>query len=87
MNWIHLAQFGPVAGSCVHSNEPSGSVRGFEFLDYLSIVSGSEEELCSMELFCQSVSATLRETAGFYHFLVYSPFLPLRPIGTAHSLV
>jgi hypothetical protein len=26
----------PVVGSCVHSNEPSGSIRGVEFIDYLS---------------------------------------------------
>jgi len=24
---------GPVAGSCEHSNEPSGSIKGREFLD------------------------------------------------------
>jgi len=26
----------PVVGSCEHSNEPSGSIKGMEFLDYLS---------------------------------------------------
>jgi hypothetical protein len=26
----------PVAGSCEHGNESSGSVKGGEFLDYLS---------------------------------------------------
>jgi hypothetical protein len=27
---------GPVAGSCEHDNEPSGSIKAEEFLDYLS---------------------------------------------------
>jgi hypothetical protein len=31
VNWIHLAQ-APVAGSCEHGNEPSGSVQGRQFL-------------------------------------------------------
>jgi len=31
----------PVAGPCEHGNEPSGSIKGGEFL---------EEGLCSMEL-------------------------------------
>jgi hypothetical protein len=25
--------YGPVAGSCKHGNEPSGSIKGGEFLD------------------------------------------------------
>jgi hypothetical protein len=25
--------YGPVAGSCEHGNEPSGSIKGWEFLD------------------------------------------------------
>jgi len=29
---MHLTR-GPVAGSCEHGNEPSGSIRGSEFLD------------------------------------------------------
>jgi hypothetical protein len=39
-----------VVGSCEHSNEPSGSMKGGEFLDWLSILLLSQEELCSMEL-------------------------------------
>jgi hypothetical protein len=31
MYWIDLAQ-GPVAGSCEHGNEVSGSMKGKEFL-------------------------------------------------------
>jgi hypothetical protein len=27
-----------VAGSCEHGNEPSGSIKGGEFLDYLSVL-------------------------------------------------
>jgi len=30
------SDLGPVAGPCEHSNEPSVSVTGREFLDYLS---------------------------------------------------
>jgi hypothetical protein len=39
----------PVAGSSEHGNEPSGSIIGREFLDYLSLLSASQEELCSMD--------------------------------------
>jgi hypothetical protein len=28
--------YGPAAGSCEHGNEPSGSIKGREFLDYLN---------------------------------------------------
>jgi hypothetical protein len=28
--------YGPVEGCCVHGNEPSGSIKGGEFLDSLS---------------------------------------------------
>jgi len=31
VDWIHLAQ-GLVVGSCQHSNEPSDSIEGGEFL-------------------------------------------------------
>jgi hypothetical protein len=35
-DWIHLAQeYGQVAGICEYSNEPSGSIKCEEFLDYL----------------------------------------------------
>jgi hypothetical protein len=37
VNWIHNGSGqGPVAGSCECDNEPSGSVRGGEFLYQLS---------------------------------------------------
>jgi hypothetical protein len=39
-----------VAGSCEHDNEPSGSIKCGEFLDYLSVLVDSKEGLCSMEL-------------------------------------
>jgi hypothetical protein len=42
---------GPAAGSCGHNNEPSGPTKGGEFLHQLSVLSASEEDLCSMELF------------------------------------
>jgi hypothetical protein len=38
-----------VAGSCEHGNEPSGSIKCGEFLDWLSILLTSLG-LCSMEL-------------------------------------
>jgi hypothetical protein len=33
VDWMHMAQEGPVAGSCKHSNEPSVSIKNREFLD------------------------------------------------------
>jgi hypothetical protein len=34
VNWMHLAQDrGPVAGCCDRGSEPSGSIKGKEFLD------------------------------------------------------
>jgi hypothetical protein len=39
-----------VAGFCVHGDEPSGSIKFGEFLDYLSVLLASQEGLCSMEL-------------------------------------
>jgi hypothetical protein len=39
-----------VAGSYEHGNEPSGSIKCGEFLDWLSIFLVSKEGLCSMEL-------------------------------------
>jgi hypothetical protein len=41
-----------VGGSCEHVNEPSGSIKCGEFLDYLSVLLASSEGLCSMELVC-----------------------------------
>jgi hypothetical protein len=35
VDWNHLAQ-GPVAGCCEHGNEPLDSIKGREFLDWLS---------------------------------------------------
>jgi hypothetical protein len=32
VDWMHLAQE-PLVGCCEHGNEPSGSVKGGEFLD------------------------------------------------------
>jgi hypothetical protein len=37
-------------GSCEHSNEPSGSIKGGEFLDYLFRLLVFQEGLSSMEL-------------------------------------
>jgi hypothetical protein len=34
VDWIHLAQ-APVAGYCEHGSEPSGCIKGGEFLEYL----------------------------------------------------
>jgi hypothetical protein len=36
MEWIQLAQYGQVEGSCKHRNEPLGSIKGREFLDQLA---------------------------------------------------
>jgi hypothetical protein len=37
---------------CEHSNEASGSIKGGEFLDYLSILLSSQEGLYSVDLVC-----------------------------------
>jgi hypothetical protein len=51
--WSGLNSYGssekPVAGSCEYGNEPSGSIKGGKFLDYLSVLQASPG-LCSMEL-------------------------------------
>jgi hypothetical protein len=39
-----------VASSCEHCNEPLGSIKCGEFLDWLSVLLVSQEVLCSMEL-------------------------------------
>jgi hypothetical protein len=40
-----------VAGCCEHGNEPSGCIKGGEFLDQLSVLFGSQEGICFAELF------------------------------------
>jgi hypothetical protein len=39
-----------VAGSCEHGEEPSGSIKGVEFLGYLSMLLASQIGLCFMRL-------------------------------------
>jgi hypothetical protein len=51
VEWIHLAQ-GSVAGSFGHGNEPSGSIKGGDFLDQLSGLSACQEGHRSMGLVC-----------------------------------
>jgi hypothetical protein len=48
VDWIHLAQ--DRANSFEHGNDPSGSIKCGEFLDYLSVLLTSREGPCSMEL-------------------------------------
>jgi hypothetical protein len=50
--WIGLIwlRIGPAAGSCEYGNEPSVSIKGGEFLDYLIVLLASQEGLCSMKL-------------------------------------
>jgi hypothetical protein len=36
VDWIHLA--GLVAGCCKHGNEPSGSIKGGEYLELAELV-------------------------------------------------
>jgi hypothetical protein len=38
-----------MAGSCENVNEPTGPIKGREFLDYLSVLIRSQEGICSME--------------------------------------
>jgi hypothetical protein len=42
------SEYGPVAACCEHGNEPSDSIKGRKFLDYLSVLSASQEGLCYM---------------------------------------
>jgi hypothetical protein len=37
MDWIDLAQDGPVEGSCEHDNKPSGSIKCWEVLEWQHI--------------------------------------------------
>jgi hypothetical protein len=37
VRWIHLAHDNQMAHCCEHGNEPSGSIKGGEFLDKLSV--------------------------------------------------
>jgi hypothetical protein len=48
-----------VAGCCDHDNEPSGFIKGGEFLDCLSVLLTYEEGLWSLDLIRQSLSADL----------------------------
>jgi len=36
VDWIHLAQDRPVAGSYEHNNEQAGSIKSWEFPDQMS---------------------------------------------------
>jgi hypothetical protein len=51
VDWIHLAQDKDRdrIGSCEHGDEPLGSIKCREFLDWLSILLASQG-LCSMEI-------------------------------------
>jgi hypothetical protein len=40
---------GPRAGCCEHGNEQLGSIKGGEFLDYVSVLLTPQKGLCSME--------------------------------------
>jgi hypothetical protein len=40
-----------VAGCCENGNEPSGFIKGGEFLDELSVQLTSQEGLCCVELY------------------------------------
>jgi hypothetical protein len=35
MDWIDLARIRTSGGSCEHGNEPSGSIKCWEFLEWL----------------------------------------------------
>jgi hypothetical protein len=45
MHWIDLVQDSDQWVKCEHDNEPSGSVKGGEFSDSLSVVSFSKRTL------------------------------------------
>jgi hypothetical protein len=57
---------GPVAGSYIHGNEPSNSIRGGEYLHIAHTIS-SEEGFCSTELFVRhSIGRTLDKGKNVY---------------------
>jgi hypothetical protein len=68
-------------GCYEHGNEPSGSIEGREFLEWLDILLNSQEELCSMELVrlrisrLQQVSQVLQQShegiEGFVHYNLF----------------
>jgi hypothetical protein len=45
------SRHGSVAGCCEYGNEASDAIKCEKFLDWLSVLSASQEEFCSMELF------------------------------------
>jgi hypothetical protein len=80
-----------VGSSCEHGNEPLGSMKGGEFLDWLSDVA-SQDGLCSMELirrcsktipwffasFCCSKLALVFQCTG-------CETISLQPLGVSHQ--
>jgi hypothetical protein len=37
VDWIHVAQDGPVKGTCEHDNEPSSRIEFWEFLNIVQL--------------------------------------------------
>jgi hypothetical protein len=42
------AEYGPVAGSCEHGNEPAGSIKDTDISGLVEHLLTSEEDLCSI---------------------------------------
>jgi hypothetical protein len=61
--------------SCEHGNEPSGSIKGGEFISWLAVwLSASQEGLCSMELVGYSFFPYVLTTGNLFSILCTMPF-------------
>jgi len=45
-----------LASCCESGNEPPGSIKGWEFLDYLTGLLSAQEGLCSIYLGCKTIA-------------------------------
>jgi hypothetical protein len=61
--------WGPVAGSLEHGNEHLGSIKGREFLDYLSLLLASEDGLYSMVKLSYLLDNSTFPSVKFYQML------------------
>jgi hypothetical protein len=59
--------YGPVAGSCEHGNEPSGSIKVGEFLDYLNFYWLSRMTLLHVVIYIKVI-----DSGGFIIIISYA---------------
>jgi hypothetical protein len=83
--------WGPVAGCCEHGNEPSGSIKGGEFLtSWATVKSWRRTALhgvgLSMKFLCHSQQTGTREDRVHIHLYVCTSFLLPRALAISLSL-